>query len=1003
MTKKLSKENEIVTPGSHPNDRVIVLSEKVDRQKLAYIIEHAVELKLDKSYVSGRLVGGNAQITLLSEYYSRIDANGRVSTAYHQRNHSGRYWTTSKYGLQNMNVLVRHTISGEYLRDLDIDNAHPTFLVHYCQTNGIECGAVTEYIQNREFHLAEYMAAKGCDRYSAKVAFLEITNGMIRYDVEDMSPGFIAYYQNIRAILAEVVDTRQDLVDISVANKTLHGKELKNIGGSVINLIMTGMENECLMVVYDVLKSHGIEVAALVFDGLMIVKDEHSDIPAILAECSETIKNVLGITLKMSEKPMDFSYEMNLEGFVPNIKFKSAKHKAVDELFQLTESEFVTTEQVSGNQYVGDLTFPRGVKHLAIVSSLGSGKTTSICKYIRDNGIKRVCILSPRQSFASAITAEYNEKVPTVPDPRFAVHDRFECYLDVKRKKRPMTSYNRLVISMESLYLLRDAKPFDLVVVDECQANLVAHTCAATNGRNIESNIETFGHLLETCGNSIWADAFLNNKTLNFLHHNRLRTLLRVFDTPMVSRTATEVVGTDLDSLLVVLIESLEKGERNYVFCASKDRAKRWGANLRVRFPEKKVLVYTAGEGGSIKNVNETWGDAEVVIVTSTVTVGINFDRPDWFHNVFISASAKTCNLVSDIFQSHYRVRHLINNRLFFHLATAVNKILSTNYKHLEDTQDWRETELGRESSMFTLAPLAIKQLAIDNEFEGNVSVSCLRPLFYRYLEACDYLVGEQRITELVEAFDVKPDETDLSFGAIKLLNMVEVHDLQTKRNSGLSPLTAEEKAQIQKYIFTNCFANKGFLYVDPIHVAKMWDAWIDYGKGRILAIKNEKKVLNGSVSMDTLFEGQADICSMSALQHSRNVKLKWILDLCRNLGLRNSQDIETKIPVSVLRTCIERIEPEVNDLRNAFDLRDQRKNKKKPLEQNDYLALLNSVFKSHGFTKLNISGPDRVKVKGKRIPNPNMTYALVSDSKHDLGTNTPKVGQLVFENVEDA
>jgi len=985
-----------------PNNRDIKLREKVDRTKLAYIIEHAEAFDIGKSYVQGRIVGGDSQLTLLMDYYRRFESDGCVHTGYVQRNGFGRYWTSTKFGLQNMSRQIRSTIAQGSLWDIDFDNCHPSILLHYCQENNIPCEAVKHYIDNRKEHLADLMAIRGCSRDEAKVAYLEVTNGKVIRKLTSMSDGFVAYYQNMREILTAIVTMRPDLVKISTDNKIKHNKTLYNIEGSVVNLVMTTMENNCLMVMYDLLIEKGVTVASLVFDGLMIEKDESIDVPSLLKECEEAVKKATGVPLKVSRKEMTFSFDMNLEGYIPSVVCKTSPHKAVDALFDKAGSEFVEIQDVSGRQFVGDLDFTDDVKTLAIVSALGTGKTTAICKYIRENNLKRVCVLSPRRTFATSITAEYNAKIPTI-DTGFTPHDRFISYLAVK-DKRSLRAHDRVVISMESLHLLFDAQPFDLLVVDECQANLTAHICLETNNANLDGNIGVLMDILNNCKKAVFADAFLNNKTINFLHHNRIQTHLQIFDTPMVQRTAIEVESmNNLDGLLFPLIDSLEKGERNYVFVASRNRATKWSGILKEKFPDKTILLYTRDAKEDLSNVNETWGAADVIITTSTITVGINFDKPDWFHNVFISASAKTGNLMSDIFQSHYRVRHLINNRMYFHLATQVNKVLSTNYHFLSNSIDWKENTLVEASTNFSLAPLYVKQLAIDNKFEANVSVSCLRSSFYRYLQACNYSISNpMRVDDDFEFDDGLVEGIDLSFDSIKLLNIIEAREVQLKRSAGSVPLTPDEKAQISKYFFISTFTTNCFLTVDPKVVGKLWKIWIDYGKCRINSIKYEKKIQNNQLTLDALFDNQAETCSIGAIQHSKNIRLRWVLDICKRLGLRHSQDTESIISGSALKDCIQHIKSNGVDLREAFDLRDQRKDKNAPMTEKDHIAIINSVFKHHGFTKMVATGSSQVRVNKVKITNTYRPYKLQAQkSPLDQATgDLPPTCNLVYEHL---
>ena len=92
------------------------------------------------------------------------------------------------------------------------------------------------------------------------------------------------------------------------AKKTKHTKY--NLEGSRINQIMCKLENKALMAAFDYLNRKGIEVASLVLDGLLIYKNNVSDIADILKECSSSVDHVLeGCGIEFTVKEMDEGYK----------------------------------------------------------------------------------------------------------------------------------------------------------------------------------------------------------------------------------------------------------------------------------------------------------------------------------------------------------------------------------------------------------------------------------------------------------------------------------------------------------------------------------------------------------------------------------------------------------------------------------------------------------------------------------------------------------------------
>ncbi|CAG2255685.1 unnamed protein product [Mytilus edulis] len=140
--------------------------------------------------------------------------------------------------------------------DIDMKNAYPTLLSWYCYDNGINCTGLDAYIANREEYMADWMMRTGNARDEVKAHLLAIINGS-KVKLEPEDPEFL--------------------------------------------------ENKALMTAFDYLTEQGIEVGSLVFDGLMIYKDNVSSerLSEILARCSQ---KVMGCDITFTNKVMDEGY-----------------------------------------------------------------------------------------------------------------------------------------------------------------------------------------------------------------------------------------------------------------------------------------------------------------------------------------------------------------------------------------------------------------------------------------------------------------------------------------------------------------------------------------------------------------------------------------------------------------------------------------------------------------------------------------------------------------------
>ena len=92
---------------------------------------------------------------------------------------------------------------------------------------------------------------------------------------------------------------------------------------------------------------------------------------------------------------------------------------------------------------------------------------------------------------------------------------------------------------------------------------------------------------------------------------------------------------------------------------------------VRQAYPDKKIIEYHSKKITiDLATVNEQWKDVDLVCATCSITVGCNFDLKDIFNSLHCYASACSKNLVRDIFQCLYRIRHIKDKILHYFLDT---------------------------------------------------------------------------------------------------------------------------------------------------------------------------------------------------------------------------------------------------------------------------------------------------------------------------------------------
>ena len=147
-------------------DRKIVLHERVDKNKLKYIID---------SYTFNEETSKT-----LNLYYESLDIKGQKKVIYKQsKDEKNRYF--GGICLSTIKRTVRNSIMPKNILDIDMENSHPRILLYLCKKHDIDCVNLIEYINNREYFLDKISN----DRKKAKTLILQMLNGGFKNKYSD--------------------------------------------------------------------------------------------------------------------------------------------------------------------------------------------------------------------------------------------------------------------------------------------------------------------------------------------------------------------------------------------------------------------------------------------------------------------------------------------------------------------------------------------------------------------------------------------------------------------------------------------------------------------------------------------------------------------------------------------------------------------------------------------------------------------------------------------------
>ena len=230
------------------------------------------------------------------------------------------------------------SIRGLFMRDgvgtdIDMCNAHPVILRYICKLHNIPCPYLEYYINHRDECLMKFGS-----REIGKIYYLTSLNKDTLNRCKDLPVEFNKYDAEIKKIQKQLVKIKEyaELVNSVPDNKPY------NKLGSAVNRIMCYYENIILQHAIHIINVKGIEIAILMFDGLMVYGDYYKD-RNLLEDISHYVEKQLnGLDMKWSYKEHSNLVKIPYD-FVVN-KFNSNNKNNINEnSFEHVANEFEKT------------------------------------------------------------------------------------------------------------------------------------------------------------------------------------------------------------------------------------------------------------------------------------------------------------------------------------------------------------------------------------------------------------------------------------------------------------------------------------------------------------------------------------------------------------------------------------------------------------------------------------------------------------------------------------
>ena len=246
-------------------------------------------------------VDGRDPVGLLRKYAQQAILENSISynkVVYKQNNGKGRFYAIGSLSLQSLCREIRHTISKEFYKDIDMVNCHPVLLEWLCKQNNFKCKYLSMYIANRD----KYINSDP----SKKTLFLIMTNEGSKINEERLTKFEASYWTEMKKLHKLFSELKPSEFAAHKKKRIEIDKKDYNHQASFMNTLLCDLENKILMCIWKFYNNN--KNVVLCFDGIMI--RIRTDGNYQIEECQQFVEKEIGIKITLKIKEMNDGFDL---------------------------------------------------------------------------------------------------------------------------------------------------------------------------------------------------------------------------------------------------------------------------------------------------------------------------------------------------------------------------------------------------------------------------------------------------------------------------------------------------------------------------------------------------------------------------------------------------------------------------------------------------------------------------------------------------------------------